>query len=52
MSDSKYATNVVCGMRVEIANAAATMTHKGATHHVCFDRRKERFTKHPDKRLH
>jgi uncharacterized membrane protein YraQ (UPF0718 family)/YHS domain-containing protein len=38
-----YATDPVCGMQVATANAPASATHDGRTHHFCSDRCRERF---------
>ncbi|MGH3222863.1 MAG: permease [Streptosporangiaceae bacterium] len=42
-----YATDVVCGMQVEKANAPATAAHDGHTFYFCSDRCRDRFTASP-----
>jgi hypothetical protein len=44
-----YATDVVCGMQVEKANAPATAAHDGHTFYFCSDRCRDRFTADPAK---
>ncbi|OJY46361.1 permease [Pseudonocardia sp. 73-21] len=44
-----YATDVVCGMQVEKANAPATAEHQGQLLYFCSDRCRERFTTDPAK---
>jgi uncharacterized membrane protein YraQ (UPF0718 family)/YHS domain-containing protein len=38
-----YAVDPVCGMQVEVANAAAYVRYGGQTYHFCSDRCRERF---------
>ena len=52
VSDSKYATDLVCGMQVEIANAPATLKRAGTIYYFCSDRCQERFAEDPDRFLH
>ncbi len=42
-----YATDPVCGMQVETANAPATDSYEGQTFFFCSDRCHDRFTKEP-----
>ncbi|WP_219418768.1 YHS domain-containing protein [Pseudonocardia nigra] len=44
---SGYATDVVCGMQVEKANAPATAEHDGQEFYFCSDRCQERFASDP-----
>ncbi|MGH3437424.1 MAG: permease [Sciscionella sp.] len=46
---ARYATDVVCGMQVEKANAPATAERGGRTFYFCADRCRERFAADPDK---
>ena len=43
-----YATDPVCGMQVETANAPATATHHGRRYHFCSDHCAQRFRADPD----
>jgi uncharacterized membrane protein YraQ (UPF0718 family) len=47
--EKNWATDVVCGMQVEIANAPATSTHGGARRYFCCDHCKHRFDAEPDR---
>lgn len=44
---SGYATDVICGMQVEKANAPATADHEGQVFYFCSDRCRDRFTTDP-----
>jgi YHS domain-containing protein/uncharacterized membrane protein YraQ (UPF0718 family) len=46
-----YATDPVCGMQVEQANAPATAVHEGITVYFCCDACRERFQANPAKYL-
>lgn len=52
VTESRYATDLVCGMQVETANAAATLKHAGSTYYFCSDRCQERFADDPNRFLH
>jgi YHS domain-containing protein len=49
VTDSKYFTDPVCGMQVEVANAPAKLTHAGETYYFCSDRCQQRFADDPEK---
>jgi uncharacterized membrane protein YraQ (UPF0718 family)/YHS domain-containing protein len=51
VNDSPYATDPVCGMQVERANAPATVSHNDTTYYFCSDRCQERFTADPERFL-
>jgi uncharacterized membrane protein YraQ (UPF0718 family)/YHS domain-containing protein len=42
-----YATDPVCGMRIETATAPTRLTHNGVTRHFCSDRCREKFERNP-----
>jgi uncharacterized protein len=48
---SEYATDYVCGMQVEKANAAASARVSGTTYYFCCDSCRDNFTAHPDRYL-
>lgn len=49
VTDTKYATDLVCGMQVETAHAPATLQHAGNTYYFCSDHCQERFAADPDR---
>jgi uncharacterized protein len=48
---SQYASDLVCGMQVEKANAPAVARIRGVVFYFCCDRCRDSFTAHPDRYL-